>query len=92
MFALDLGRCAVFLDYDGTISAADTCVHLLERLAAPGWKAIAVNWLSGELEFAHSDLSCPCASCGTCKQAPIREATERLDDVRASLVAASTRG
>ena len=37
----------------------------------------AVNWTTGALEFPNLDRCCPCSSCGTCKQAPIKEARRR---------------
>ena len=159
---LDLLHTSVFLDFDGTISQADTGVHLLERLAAPGWEAIddayrrgeiesreclldewdllpvevrtdearlrsvarevrldpatrplvdalraagaevimvsdgfgfvadevardlgirvitnSVDWETGRLEFPNEDRCCACSSCGTCKQAPIKDARHR---------------
>jgi 2-hydroxy-3-keto-5-methylthiopentenyl-1-phosphate phosphatase len=37
----------------------------------------AVDFPSGELRFPNSDPTCACASCGVCKQAPIRAARER---------------
>jgi 2,3-diketo-5-methylthio-1-phosphopentane phosphatase len=37
----------------------------------------AVNWSTGSLEFPNLDRCCPCASCGTCKQAPIKDARRR---------------
>jgi 2-hydroxy-3-keto-5-methylthiopentenyl-1-phosphate phosphatase len=156
--ALDLSETAVFLDFDGTISTTDVGVHLLERLGAPGWRAVdaeydageigsrvclldewdllprdpellrsvaaevpldpdteglvaglraagaevsvvsdgfgfyaterlahlrvpvvtnAVDWETGALEFPHEDRCCACSSCGTCKQAPIKDARHR---------------
>jgi 2,3-diketo-5-methylthio-1-phosphopentane phosphatase len=33
-----------------------------------------VDWATGALEFPHEDRCCPCSTCGTCKQAPIKEA------------------
>ncbi|MBM3671937.1 MAG: HAD-IB family phosphatase [Actinobacteria bacterium] len=33
-----------------------------------------IDWASGELEFPHEDRCCPCSTCGTCKQAPIKDA------------------
>lgn len=33
-----------------------------------------VDWATGTLEFPHEDRCCPCSTCGTCKQAPIKEA------------------
>lgn len=154
----DLSRVSVFLDFDGTITQADTGVHVLDRLGAPGWKAISdaygrgeigsreclldewellpkdrerlravigevpldpsarllvaalraagadvmivsdgfgirvdevaaelgvsllsntVDWTTGRLEFPHEDRCCPCSTCGTCKQAPIKDARHR---------------
>ncbi len=159
---LDLARTSVFLDFDGTISEADTGVHLMTRLAPPGWQAIAdaygrgeiesreclldewdllpaelrrdevqlravarevpldpgagplvgalrsagaevlmvsdgfgfpadevardlgvpvatnaVDFVTGRLEFPNEDRCCACSSCGTCKQAPIKDARHR---------------
>jgi len=155
---LDLTRTAVFLDFDGTISEADTGVHLMERFGAPGWREIddayirgevgsrvtlldewdllpsdeallraaarevpldpgaaplvhalrdagaevtivsdgfgirvdevaadldvpaltnRVDWSTGRLEFPNEDRCCACSSCGTCKQAPIKDARHR---------------
>jgi len=36
-----------------------------------------VDWESRELLFPNEDRCCPCTSCGTCKQAPIRDAQGR---------------
>lgn len=159
MRAIDLSSTSVFLDYDGTISAVDTGVHLLERLVGDSWReiedlyerkvigsrecmvrqwallptteehllrsvaaevpldpdlgllvdrlhdaraevtvvsdgfgfyvwepAISVgvpvmtaqaDWRTGTLVFPYRDDECPCADCGTCKQAPVRAATSR---------------
>ncbi len=49
MEPIDLDRTAVFLDFDGTISTADTCVHLLERLAPPEWKLVEAQYLAGDI-------------------------------------------
>ena len=49
MEPFDLSRMAVFLDFDGTISTADTCVHLLEWLAPPEWRLVEARYLAGEL-------------------------------------------
>jgi 2-hydroxy-3-keto-5-methylthiopentenyl-1-phosphate phosphatase len=158
MRVTDPAHLSVFLDYDGTISTADTGVYLLERLGAPEWRAVeaeysageigsrvclldewdllpgdealltataaevpidqgvhrlvgdlraagaevtivsdgfgfyvhdavgdlgipivtnAVDWGSGALEFPYEDRCCACSSCGTCKQAPIKDAHRR---------------
>lgn len=37
----------------------------------------AVDWASGTLQFPHEDRCCACSSCGTCKQAPIKDAKRR---------------
>ena len=37
----------------------------------------AVDWSTGTLEFPNLDRCCPCSSCGTCKQAPIKDARRR---------------
>jgi 2,3-diketo-5-methylthio-1-phosphopentane phosphatase len=37
----------------------------------------AVDFSTRELQFPHEDRCCPCASCGTCKQAPIKDAQHR---------------
>jgi 2,3-diketo-5-methylthio-1-phosphopentane phosphatase len=37
----------------------------------------AVDFSTGELLFPHDDRCCPCASCGVCKQAPIKDAQHR---------------
>jgi 2-hydroxy-3-keto-5-methylthiopentenyl-1-phosphate phosphatase len=34
----------------------------------------AVDWATGTLTFPNTDRCCPCSTCGTCKQAPIRDA------------------
>jgi 2-hydroxy-3-keto-5-methylthiopentenyl-1-phosphate phosphatase len=36
-----------------------------------------VDWVTGRLEFPHEDRCCPCSTCGTCKQAPIKDARHR---------------
>jgi 2-hydroxy-3-keto-5-methylthiopentenyl-1-phosphate phosphatase len=36
-----------------------------------------VDFATRRLEFPHEDRCCPCASCGTCKQAPIKDAQHR---------------
>jgi HAD superfamily phosphoserine phosphatase-like hydrolase len=37
----------------------------------------AVDWSTGALQFPNLDRCCPCSSCGTCKQAPIKDARRR---------------
>ena len=37
----------------------------------------AVDWATGELVFPNADRCCACSSCGTCKQAPIKDAVRR---------------
>lgn len=36
-----------------------------------------VDWSTGELAFPNADRCCSCSSCGTCKQAPIKDARHR---------------
>src|SRR5256885_2320482 len=36
-----------------------------------------VDWSTGRLEFPNLDRCCACSSCGTCKQAPIRDSKHR---------------
>jgi HAD superfamily phosphoserine phosphatase-like hydrolase len=52
--------------------AAEVCERLGVRLLTN-----AVDWATGTLEFPNLDRCCPCSSCGTCKQAPIKEARRR---------------
>ena len=47
--------------------------EVAERLGVP-ILTNAVDWESGRLEFPHEDRCCACSSCGTCKQAPIKDA------------------
>jgi 2-hydroxy-3-keto-5-methylthiopentenyl-1-phosphate phosphatase len=153
-----LSETSVFVDFDGTITLADTGVHVLEQLGSPGWREISeaygrgeigsreclldewdllpkdperlravvgevpldpgarplvealraagadvmivsdgfgirvdevaadlgvpllcntVDWETGRLEFPHEDRCCACSTCGTCKQAPIKDARHR---------------
>ncbi len=37
----------------------------------------AVDWSTGQLAFPNEDRCCACSSCGTCKQAPIKDARHR---------------
>jgi len=48
-------------------------MEVAERLGVPVLTN-AVDWESGRLEFPHEDRCCACSSCGTCKQAPIKDA------------------
>jgi HAD superfamily phosphoserine phosphatase-like hydrolase len=50
--------------------------EVCERLGVPVLTN-AVDWSTGALEFPNLDRCCPCSSCGTCKQAPIKEARRR---------------
>jgi 2-hydroxy-3-keto-5-methylthiopentenyl-1-phosphate phosphatase len=36
-----------------------------------------VDFATGQLCFPHEDRCCPCSTCGTCKQAPIKDARHR---------------
>ena len=155
---LDLSRTSVFIDFDGTITTLDVGVHVLERSAPDGWRAIDEQFRHGVIDsrecildewdlvegdeatlraiaaevtldpgvgplvdalravgaeltvvsdgfgfyvedavrpfgldvltndvdfstrrllFPNEDQCCPCASCGTCKQAPIKDAQYR---------------
>lgn len=47
--SLDLASCSVFIDFDGTISADDVGMHVLERLASPGWREIDDHYERGEI-------------------------------------------
>ncbi|HXQ59782.1 MAG TPA: HAD-IB family phosphatase [Acidimicrobiales bacterium] len=40
-------------------------------------RTATVDWATGTLAFPDADDSCPCARCGTCKQAPLRDAAGR---------------
>jgi 2-hydroxy-3-keto-5-methylthiopentenyl-1-phosphate phosphatase len=55
---LDLALTSVFLDFDGTISVTDVDVHLLERFAAPEWRAIDAEFVSGEIGSRVCLLDC----------------------------------
>jgi 2,3-diketo-5-methylthio-1-phosphopentane phosphatase len=50
--------------------------HVADRLAPLGVEVLtnAVDWATGELTFPNTDRCCPCSTCGTCKQAPIKDA------------------
>ncbi len=40
-------QCAVYCDFDGTITQGDVTDALLEELADPGWRAIESEWAEG---------------------------------------------
>ncbi|MGH9029734.1 MAG: HAD-IB family phosphatase [Acidimicrobiales bacterium] len=46
---MELRSSSVFLDFDGTITLADTGVHLMERLAPPSWLEIEARYKSGAI-------------------------------------------
>jgi 2-hydroxy-3-keto-5-methylthiopentenyl-1-phosphate phosphatase len=45
----DCENLAVFLDFDGTITTADTGVYVLERHGAGGWREIDAAYVRGEI-------------------------------------------
>jgi 2-hydroxy-3-keto-5-methylthiopentenyl-1-phosphate phosphatase len=53
--------------------------HVADALAPFGVEVLtnAVDFGTGSLEFPHVDRCCPCSTCGTCKQAPIKDARRR---------------
>jgi 2-hydroxy-3-keto-5-methylthiopentenyl-1-phosphate phosphatase len=51
-----------------------------EEVCAPLGLEMLTNvpdWSTGRLEFPHEDRCCPCSTCGTCKQAPLKDARHR---------------
>jgi 2-hydroxy-3-keto-5-methylthiopentenyl-1-phosphate phosphatase len=50
--------------------------YVHERLARLGLPIVTndVDWATGALVFPNEDRCCACSSCGTCKQAPMKEA------------------
>lgn len=46
-FGVRLADCAVFIDFDGTLTTADTGVHLLDRLAPAAWRAVEAEYKAG---------------------------------------------
>lgn len=52
--------------------AAEQCAHLGIPVLTN-----AVDWTTGQLGFPNEDRCCACSSCGTCKQAPIKDARHR---------------
>jgi 2,3-diketo-5-methylthio-1-phosphopentane phosphatase len=53
--------------------------HVADALARFGLDFLtnAVDFTTGTLEFPNIDRCCPCSTCGTCKQAPIKDAHRR---------------
>jgi 2,3-diketo-5-methylthio-1-phosphopentane phosphatase len=53
--------------------------HVADALAPFGLDVLtnAVDFSSGALDFPNMDRCCPCSTCGTCKQAPIKDARRR---------------
>jgi 2-hydroxy-3-keto-5-methylthiopentenyl-1-phosphate phosphatase len=49
MRPLDLSATTVFLDFDGTITEHDSCVHILNRTVGDAWRAVEDLWLSGAI-------------------------------------------
>jgi 2-hydroxy-3-keto-5-methylthiopentenyl-1-phosphate phosphatase len=52
----------------------------VEEVCAPLGLEMLTNvpdWSTGRLEFPHEDRCCPCSTCGTCKQAPLKDARHR---------------
>jgi HAD superfamily phosphoserine phosphatase-like hydrolase len=43
----DLSSTSVFLDFDGTVTLADTGVHVLQRLGRPGWEEVDRDYRDG---------------------------------------------
>jgi 2,3-diketo-5-methylthio-1-phosphopentane phosphatase len=52
-------------------------VHEVADELGVGVLSNTVDWATGRLEFPHEDRCCPCSTCGTCKQAPIKDARHR---------------
>ena len=49
MLPLDLSLTTVFLDFDGTITQHDSCVHLLNRTAGDLWRTVEDKYVSGAI-------------------------------------------
>ena len=49
MVALDLFSTTVFLDFDGTITQHDSCVHLTNRTAENLWRTVEDQYVSGAI-------------------------------------------
>jgi 2,3-diketo-5-methylthio-1-phosphopentane phosphatase len=57
----DLANTSVFFDFDGTVSTTDIGVHLLERLADPGWREFDAQYADGvigSLECMEKQWAC----------------------------------
>jgi 2-hydroxy-3-keto-5-methylthiopentenyl-1-phosphate phosphatase len=42
-------KCRLLVDFDGTIASVDTTDYMLERFAAPAWRAIEEDWKAGRI-------------------------------------------
>lgn len=56
--------------------------YVRDALAGAGLDDVPVltntpDFATGRLDFPHEDRCCPCTTCGTCKQSPIRDAHDR---------------
>ena len=49
MLPLDLSSTTVFLDFDGTITQHDSCVHLLNRTTGDAWRTLEDQYVSGAI-------------------------------------------
>ena len=49
MSALDLATTTLFVDFDGTITATDTAVHLLNRMVGDRWQVFEAPYRRGEI-------------------------------------------
>ena len=49
MLPLDLSSTTVFLDFDGTITQHDSCVHLLNRTAGDLWRTVEDQYVRGAI-------------------------------------------
>lgn len=49
MLSLDLSSTTVFLDFDGTVTQHDSCVHLLNRTASDLWRTVEDLYVSGAI-------------------------------------------
>ena len=60
----------------GALELPTEAEEVCQRLGLPVLTN-AVDWARGALKFPNLDRCCACSSCGTCKQAPIKEARRR---------------